>query len=169
MAMVMASGSGAGEWAAARADEGGVGVESGSVGGGVERVAGEVGGGGAVSAPAVSAPAVSAPAVSAPAVVVAPVAPAVSPPVAVVKEEPPKVDRRGKMRQLQDLQQELQIKQLELEGASNELLKSEQTVQVLQQELELSRKLYDIVKTERDKAIEEARLASGLCAQVGGF
>ena len=159
MAMVMASGSGAGEWAAARADEGGVGVESGSVGGGVERVAGEVGGGGAVSAPAVSAPAV----------VVAPVAPAVSPPVAVVKEEPPKVDRRGKMRQLQDLQQELQIKQLELEGASNELLKSEQTVQVLQQELELSRKLYDIVKTERDKAIEEARLASGLCAQVGGF
>lgn len=156
LGVVMASG--AGGWAVAMADEGAVGVDVEGAGTAIERVSDEGGGAGAIT------PAVSAPAVSAPATPVAPTTP-----VAAVKEEPVKLDRRGKMRQLQDLQQELQIKQLELEGASSELLKSEQTVQVLQQELELSRKLSEILKTERDKAIEEARLASGLCAQVGGF
>lgn len=84
-------------------------------------------------------------------------------------EEGKKTDRRGRMRELQDLRSELEIKELELEGTENELQKSDQTVQVLQQELELKTKLYELMKTERDKAIEESKLASGLCAQVGGF
>ena len=84
-------------------------------------------------------------------------------------EEGKKTDRRGRMRELQDLRSELEIKELELEGTANELQKSDQTVQVLQQELELKTKLYELMKTERDKAIEESKLASGLCAQVGGF
>ena len=52
------------------------------------------------------------------------------------------------------------------------MLNRDQTVQVLQQELELKTKLYELMKTERDKAIEESKLASGLCAQAqigGGF
>ena len=84
-------------------------------------------------------------------------------------EEGKKTDRRGRMRELQDLRSELEIKELELESKENELQKSDQTVQVLQQELELKTKLYELMKTERDKAIEESKLASGLCAQVGGF
>jgi len=84
-------------------------------------------------------------------------------------EDGKKTDRRGRMRELQDLRSELEIKELELESKENELQKSDQTVQVLQQELELKTKLYELMKTERDKAIEESKLASGLCAQVGGF
>ena len=79
-----------------------------------------------------------------------------------------KPDRRGKMKQLQELRSELEIKELELQAAANDLQKSDQTVQVLQQELELKNKLLDLMRKERDKAIEEAQLASGLCAQVGG-
>jgi hypothetical protein len=79
-----------------------------------------------------------------------------------------KPDRRGKMKQLQELRSELEIKELELQAAANDLQKSDQTVQVLQQELELKNKLLDLMRKDRDKAIEEAQLASGLCAQVGG-
>ena len=98
-------------------------------------------------------------------------APSVAPPPKEEQkaEEGKKTDRRGRMRELQDLRSELEIKELELEGTENELQKSDQTVQVLQQELELKTKLYELMKTERDKAIEESKLASGLCAQVGGF
>jgi len=84
------------------------------------------------------------------------------------EKEKSKPDRRGKMKQLQDLRSELEIKELELQAAANDLQKSDQTVQVLQQELELKNKLLDLMRKERDKAIEEAQLASGLCAQVGG-
>jgi len=81
-----------------------------------------------------------------------------------------KSDRgKGRLKELQDLREELLTKEYELQSKANELQKSDQTVQVLQQELELKNKLYELVKSERDRAIEEAKLASGLCAQVGGF
>jgi len=88
------------------------------------------------------------------------------------KPKSDKPDRRGRMKQLQDLRVELAERELELESAENELQNRDQTVQVLQQELELKTKLYELMKTERDKAIEESKLASGLCAQAqigGGF
>lgn len=81
-----------------------------------------------------------------------------------------KSDRgKGRLKELQGLREELLAKEYELQSKANELQKSDQTVQVLQQELELKNKLYELVKSERDRAIEEAKLASGLCAQVGGF
>ena len=88
------------------------------------------------------------------------------------KPKSEKPDRRGRMKQLVDLREELAERELELESKENELLNRDQTVQVLQQELELKTKLYELMKTERDKAIEESKLASGLCAQAqigGGF
>ena len=49
------------------------------------------------------------------------------------------------------------------------MLKQEQTAAVLQEELELSRRLNTILKTELDQAVEKSKLSMGLCAQVGGY
>lgn len=84
-------------------------------------------------------------------------------------ESEKKSDRKGRLKELQGLREELLEMEFELQNSASELQKSDQTVQVLQQELEVKNKLYELVKSERDRAIEEAKLASGLCAQVGGF
>lgn len=56
----------------------------------------------------------------------------------------------------------------EVREKSMELLKQEQTTAVLQEELELARRLNTILKTELDDAVEKGKLSMGLCAQVGG-
>ena len=52
---------------------------------------------------------------------------------------------------------------------TQELGKQEQTSAIIQEELELARKLNAILQQELDRVKEETKLASGLCAQVGGF
>ena len=51
---------------------------------------------------------------------------------------------------------------------SQELLRQEQTTAVLQEELELSRRLNTILKKQLDQAVEKGKLSMGLCAQAGG-
>jgi hypothetical protein len=52
---------------------------------------------------------------------------------------------------------------------SQELLRQEQTTAVLQEELELSRRLNTILKKQLDQAVEKGKLSMGLCAQMGGM
>lgn len=84
---------------------------------------------------------------------------------AVQEQEPRKTGRRskGRIRELQEAREELAEKQLILLEKERELLKDEQTVMVLQQELEIERKLRALLTKEKEKAEEQAALAMGLC------
>ena len=87
-------------------------------------------------------------------------------------EEKPKSKQEksaGRLKELNDLRLELDLKELEVRQKSQELLRQEQTTAVLQEELELARRLNTILKSELDSAKEESKLSMGLCAQVGTF
>lgn len=76
--------------------------------------------------------------------------------------------RAGRLEELNSLRVELDLKELEVREKTQELLRQEQTTAVLQEELELSRRLNGILKTALDQAVEKGKLSMGLCAQVGG-
>ena len=87
-------------------------------------------------------------------------------------EEKPKSKQEksaGRLKELNDLRLELDLKELEVREKTQELLRQEQTTAVLQEELELAKRLNGILKSELDRAQEEAKLSMGLCAQAGGF
>ncbi len=87
-------------------------------------------------------------------------------------EEKPKAKQEksaGRLKELNDLRLELDLKELEVRQKSQELLRQEQTTAVLQEELELARRLNTILKSELESAKEESKLSMGLCAQVGTF
>jgi hypothetical protein len=87
-------------------------------------------------------------------------------------EEKPKSKQEksaGRLRELNDLRLELDLKELEVREKTQELLRQEQTTAVLQEELELARRLNTILKSELESAKEESKLSMGLCAQVGTF
>lgn len=48
-----------------------------------------------------------------------------------------------------------------------ELEEKEQTMIVMKEQLGLEKKIRDILIEEKEKAIEEAKLAAGLCSQGG--
>jgi hypothetical protein len=77
--------------------------------------------------------------------------------------------KAGRMKELNDLRVELDVKELEVREQQQQLLRQEQTLGVLQEELELARRLNAILKSEVERVKEEAKLTTGLCAQVGGF
>ena len=74
----------------------------------------------------------------------------------------------GRLEELNELRVELDLKELDVREKAQELLRQEQSLAVLEEELELSRRLNDILKTQLDEAREKGKLAAGLCAQVGG-
>ena len=79
-------------------------------------------------------------------------------------------DKRAvRLEELNALRVELDLKELEVRQKSQQLLRQEQTTAVLQEELELARRLNAILKSEVDRVKEESKLSIGLCAQVGGF
>lgn len=77
--------------------------------------------------------------------------------------------RAGRLEELNALRVELDLKELEVREKTQELVRQEQTTAVLQEELELARRLNAILKSEVDRVKEESKLSMGLCAQVGGF
>ena len=87
-------------------------------------------------------------------------------------EEKPKSKQEksaGRLRELNDLRLELDLKELEVREKTQELLSQEQTTAALQEELELARRLNTILKSDLESAKEESKLSMGLCAQVGTF
>jgi len=73
--------------------------------------------------------------------------------------------RKGRIRELEEMRQELAENEIILLEKEKQLLAQEQTLQVLQEELELEKKLRALLTKEKDKANEEAALAIGLCSQ----
>lgn len=92
---------------------------------------------------------------------------------AAADKEPTKEDKsskgRGRLKELESLKTELAEKEIGVQEKEIEMLKRDQTLAVLQEELELAKKLNSLLKKDRDRAIEEAKLSIGLCAQAGGF
>jgi|TARA_B110000977_G_scaffold146877_1_gene186208 hypothetical protein len=74
----------------------------------------------------------------------------------------------GRLKELNELRVELDLKELEVRQKTQELLRTEQTGAVLQEELELARRLNGILKSELERVTEESKLSIGLCAQIGG-
>jgi hypothetical protein len=72
------------------------------------------------------------------------------------------------LKELNELRVELDLKELEVRQKTQELLRTEQTGAVLQEELELARRLNGILKSELERVTEESKLSIGLCAQIGG-
>ena len=72
---------------------------------------------------------------------------------------------KGRIRELQDMREQLAETELKLMQQQVELDRSEQSVEVLLEELELERKLRGLLTKEKEKAVEEASLALGLCSQ----
>jgi len=80
-----------------------------------------------------------------------------------------KQSKAARLEELNELRLELDLKEIEVREKTQELVKQEQTSAIIQEELELARKLNTILQQELDRVKEETKLASGLCAQVGGF
>eukprot|EP01023_Acetabularia_acetabulum_P047819 TRINITY_DN5041_c0_g3_i1.p1 TRINITY_DN5041_c0_g3~~TRINITY_DN5041_c0_g3_i1.p1 ORF type:complete len:256 (-),score=62.50 TRINITY_DN5041_c0_g3_i1:2544-3311(-) len=76
--------------------------------------------------------------------------------------------KKGRIRELEEIRSTLAEKEIILLGKEKELLEKEQSIEVLQQELELERKLRTLLTKEKERAEEEAALAMGLCVG-GGF
>lgn len=70
---------------------------------------------------------------------------------------------RGKFVELEEIRAQLAEKQYILLEKEAELLQKDQTVMVLQEELDLERKLRALLTKEKEKAEEQAALAMGLC------
>eukprot|EP00210_Caulerpa_lentillifera_P003235 g3089.t1 len=75
-----------------------------------------------------------------------------------------KKSRKGRLRELEETQAELAQKELELLQKQQELHQRDQSLLVLQEELELERKIRALLTREKEQANEEAALARGLCA-----
>lgn len=71
--------------------------------------------------------------------------------------------RRGRIQELEEIRGELAEKELVMLEKEKELLDKEQTLMVLREELEIERKLRALLIKEKEKALEEAALAMGLC------
>ena len=80
-----------------------------------------------------------------------------------------KQSKSARLEELNQMRLELDLKEIEVRQKTQELVKQEQTSATIQEELELARKLNGILQAELDRVKEETKLASGLCAQVGGF
>ena len=80
-----------------------------------------------------------------------------------------KQSKAARLEELNQLRLELDLKEIQVRENTQELVKQEQTSAIIQEELELARKLNAILQQELDRVKEETKLASGLCAQVGGF
>ena len=80
-----------------------------------------------------------------------------------------KQSKAARLEELNQLRLELDLKEIQVREKTQELVKQEQTSAIIQEELELARKLNAILQQELDRVKEETKLASGLCAQVGGF
>ena len=80
-----------------------------------------------------------------------------------------KQSKSARLEELNHMRLELDLKEIEVRQKTQELVKQEQTSATIQEELELARKLNGILQAELDRVKEETKLASGLCAQVGGF
>ena len=65
--------------------------------------------------------------------------------------------------ELESVRAELEEKELLLLSQSKELQQKEQTVLVLQERLEIERRLRELLIAEKEKALEEAALARGFC------
>ena len=70
------------------------------------------------------------------------------------------------MRHVQ-LRSTLKEKEFALMQKQQELEEKEQTMIVMKEQLGLEKKIRDILIEEKEKAIEEAKLAAGLCSQGG--
>eukprot|EP01025_Chloroclados_australasicus_P010280 TRINITY_DN14108_c0_g1_i1.p2 TRINITY_DN14108_c0_g1~~TRINITY_DN14108_c0_g1_i1.p2 ORF type:complete len:289 (-),score=53.59 TRINITY_DN14108_c0_g1_i1:358-1191(-) len=76
--------------------------------------------------------------------------------------------KKGRIRELEEIRVQLVEKEITLLAKEKELLQREQSIEVLQQELELERKIRALLTKEKERAEEEAALAMGLCTG-GGF
>jgi|Transcript_5914 small-conductance mechanosensitive channel len=85
------------------------------------------------------------------------------------RKESSKEKRANRLEELNVLRVELDTKELELREAAQELLRREQTTAVLTEELELSRRLNDVLSAELNRVREEGKLSVGLCAQGLGL
>jgi len=65
------------------------------------------------------------------------------------------------------LRSTLKEKEFALMQKQQELEEKEQTMIVMKEQLGLEKKIRDILIEEKEKAIEEAKLAAGLCSQGG--
>jgi hypothetical protein len=74
----------------------------------------------------------------------------------------------ARVEELNAMRLELDIKELEMREQTQRLLQQEQTTAVLEEELELARRMNSILRTELEQAQEKSKLSMGLCAQVGG-
>jgi len=81
------------------------------------------------------------------------------------KETQPKksLSRKGRIKELEDMKAQLEVKELELLSKENALFEKEQSISVLRQELEIERKLRDLIIKEKEDAEEEALLSKSLC------
>ncbi|QDZ23603.1 hypothetical protein HOP50_11g61430 [Chloropicon primus] len=75
--------------------------------------------------------------------------------------------RKSKVRELQELRNSLKEKEFALMEKQQELEGKEQTIIVMKEQLALEKKIRDILIEEKEKAVEEAKLTAGLCAQGG--
>eukprot|EP00238_Polyblepharides_amylifera_P006661 CAMPEP_0196590608 /NCGR_PEP_ID=MMETSP1081-20130531/67062_1 /TAXON_ID=36882 /ORGANISM="Pyramimonas amylifera, Strain CCMP720" /LENGTH=199 /DNA_ID=CAMNT_0041913759 /DNA_START=300 /DNA_END=902 /DNA_ORIENTATION=+ len=96
-------------------------------------------------------------------------------------EAKPEIDENGKekvklkpkgfssrIRELEETRKKLQEKESELLLKQEALLNQEQTVQVLEEQLMLERRLRELLTKEKKSAEEEAALAIGLCSNMFG-
>lgn len=77
-----------------------------------------------------------------------------------------KPSKKTRIRYLQEMREELAEKEEMLLEKQKELLQKDQNLAVLQEELELERKIRALLTKEKEKAVEEAQLAIGLCSQT---
>ena len=73
------------------------------------------------------------------------------------------LSRKSRIKELEDIKAQLAVKELELMSKENALLEKEQSISVLQAELEIERKLRDLIIKEKEEAEEEALLSKSLC------
>lgn len=77
-----------------------------------------------------------------------------------------KPSKKTRIRYLQEMREELAEKEKLLLEKQQELLQKDQNLAVLQEELELERRIRALLTKEKEKAVEEAQLAIGLCSQT---
>jgi hypothetical protein len=75
--------------------------------------------------------------------------------------------RKSRLREIQELRDSLATKEFALMQKQQELEDKDRSMNVLTEQLALEKKLRDILIEEKDRAIEEAKLAAGLCSQGG--
>ena len=81
--------------------------------------------------------------------------------IGVATETKPK--KKPSFAEIEQIRAELAEKELLLLSQSKELQQKEQTLMVLQERLEIERRLRELLIAEKEKAMEEAALARGFC------